>query len=89
MKRDHVRRLAFRLALACGRWDVDALLDEMTPRQWAQWQTFDRLEPIGGVADTAGRRGRGDVRPDEVDRVAVGRGDAADRPRVGSRGAAW
>lgn len=37
----------FRLALACGRWDVDALVAEMSPEQWGAWVAYDRLEPIG------------------------------------------
>ena len=37
----------FRLALACGRWDVDDFIGEMDARQWAEWVAYDRLEPIG------------------------------------------
>lgn len=40
-----------RAALAFDRPDVDAFLCEMTPYQWAEWKTFFRLEPHGGLHD--------------------------------------
>ena len=30
-----------------GWLDVDAMLDHMTPQQWAEWQAKDSVEPIG------------------------------------------
>lgn len=38
---------ALRLAEACGEWDVDAMLESMTPEQWREWQAKDLIEPIG------------------------------------------
>lgn len=41
-----------RLALAVGRLDVDHLAREMTARELAEWEAFDRLEGgIGGRGD--------------------------------------
>jgi len=31
----------------CGRFDVDQMLDEMTPQQFTEWQAKDLIEPIG------------------------------------------
>lgn len=42
--------LAMRLAEACGRVDVDEMLSEITPTQWAEWVARDRIEPIGTFA---------------------------------------
>ena len=30
-----------------GCLDVDAMLDQMTPQQWQEWQAKDAVEPIG------------------------------------------
>jgi len=37
-----------RLALACGRLDWRALIDELTVEQFDEWLAFNSLEPIGG-----------------------------------------
>jgi hypothetical protein len=37
-----------RLALACGRVDVDRLAAELTSAELSEWQAFDRIEPFGG-----------------------------------------
>ena len=39
--------MAYRLAEIMGWLDVDAMLDHMTPQQWAEWQAKDSVEPIG------------------------------------------
>ena len=36
-----------RLAEVCGRHDVDAMLDEMTPGQFDEWRAKDIIDPIG------------------------------------------
>jgi hypothetical protein len=40
-----------RLALALGRLDVDAMLDEMTPLEAAEWSAYFDMEPVGFFAD--------------------------------------
>ena len=30
--------------------DVDGMLDTMTPQQFAEWQAFDQLEPLGDLS---------------------------------------
>lgn len=35
------------LALALGHIDYEAMLDEITPRQWAMWKVFGLRWPIG------------------------------------------
>jgi len=35
-----------RLALATGRVDVDAMLDEITERQLREWRAFDSISPF-------------------------------------------
>lgn len=45
------RRWAFRLAMICGTWDVDALLRRMPASLAAEWQAFLQLEPYGAMAD--------------------------------------
>ena len=42
-----MRLTAYRLAEIMGWLDVDAMLDHMTPQQWAEWQAKDSVEPIG------------------------------------------
>jgi hypothetical protein len=37
----------YRLALQMGRWDVDNLIDEMTPEAIADWVAFAEFEPMG------------------------------------------
>lgn len=36
-----------RLAEATGHVDVDAMLEQMTPRQFAEWCAKDEVDPIG------------------------------------------
>lgn len=43
-----MRQFAYRLALALGEWDVDALLARMTWRQLLGWMGYYRLDPWGG-----------------------------------------
>lgn len=40
-----------RLALACGRVDVDRMLAEMTSSQLTEWKAFWRLERFGPLED--------------------------------------
>lgn len=42
-----VRRFAFRLALALGQPNPDAMLARLPWRVWREWQTFAALEPFG------------------------------------------
>lgn len=42
-----MRLAAYRLAEVMGWLDVDAMLDQMTPQQWTEWQAKDIIEPIG------------------------------------------
>lgn len=42
-----MRRFAYRLALALGRWDVDALLAEMPRSALLEWSAYHHLEPWG------------------------------------------
>lgn len=39
--------MAYRLALAMGRLDVDQMLDELTPHQWNMWRAYYDVEPFG------------------------------------------
>lgn len=41
------RRFAFRLALALGQPNPDAMLEEIPARVLAEWQTYASLEPFG------------------------------------------
>jgi len=41
------RRFAFRLALALGYLNPDAMLARMPYRIWSEWQAFAALEPFG------------------------------------------
>lgn len=46
------RRFAFRLALALGQPNPDAMLARLPWRIWQEWQAFATLEPFGeGRAD--------------------------------------
>lgn len=38
---------ALRLAQACGRFNVDEMLDEMTAQQFEEWLLFDAAEGLG------------------------------------------
>jgi hypothetical protein len=59
-----------------GWLDVDAMLDQMTPQQWTEWQARDIVEPIGhrGTHDilailgaiVAGLGGAKDVTPESL-----------------------
>lgn len=40
--------MAYRLALAFGRWDVDQFLSEMPGYVFRRWCEFGELEPFGG-----------------------------------------
>lgn len=40
-----------RLALACGRVDVDRMLAEITSRQLTEWKAFYRLEKFGPLVE--------------------------------------
>ena len=42
-----VRRFAFRLALALGQPNPDAMLARLPHRVWQEWQVFAALEPFG------------------------------------------
>jgi hypothetical protein len=46
MRRPH-RRFAFRLALALGRLDVDAMLAEIPEGLLREWRAYSLLEPFG------------------------------------------
>lgn len=46
-----MRSFAYRLALALGRADVDALMDEITYPQLREWRAFSEIEPFGTSAD--------------------------------------
>lgn len=48
-----MRTFAYRLALALGRLDVDAMLSELTWPQMREWLAFYQIDPWGGA--------RGDV----------------------------
>lgn len=45
------RRFAFRLALALGVWDVDAMLERMSSGLLTEWEAFFRLEPWGAEVE--------------------------------------
>ena len=45
---DDRRQFAYLLSLSTGRLDVEAMLNEMTPRQFAGWWQYYRLKPWGG-----------------------------------------
>ena len=57
-----------------GWLDVDAMLDHLTPQQWAEWQAKDAVDPIGhrGTHEVvsilgamlAGAWGASDIGPD-------------------------
>lgn len=57
-----------------GWLDVDAMLDHLTPQQWAEWQAKDAVDPIGhrGTHEVvsilgamlAGAWGANDIGPD-------------------------
>jgi len=59
-----------------GYLDVDAMLDQMTPQQWQEWQAKDAVEPIGhrGTQEVlaifgamvAGALGAKDVTPESL-----------------------
>lgn len=40
-----------RLALACGRVDVDRMLAEITSRQLTEWKAFYKLEKFGPLVE--------------------------------------
>lgn len=40
------------LALMLGRADVDAMLSEMTARQYEEWRAFYQIEPFGPWRDS-------------------------------------
>lgn len=48
LKRQPVRVFAYRLALAMGRVDVDAMLDELTWPQLREWMAYYEIDPWGG-----------------------------------------
>ena len=41
------RRFAYRLALALGQPNVDAMLARIPWRQWQEWIEYHSLEPFG------------------------------------------
>lgn len=41
------RLFAYRLALALGLWDVDAMLEKMSPETFLEWKAYEYLEPFG------------------------------------------
>lgn len=45
------RRFAYRLALALGIWDVDAMLRQMPAGALTEWEAFFRLEPWGNEVE--------------------------------------
>ena len=45
------RRFAFRLALALGLWDVDAMLAAMPRDLLIEWRAFALVEPFGHPAE--------------------------------------
>lgn len=52
------RHVAHSLALELGWWDVDAMLDEMTCKQYLDWLEFYRVrEERWKAGDSAGRGG--------------------------------
>ena len=72
------RRFAFRLALAAGEVNPDAMLVQLPWRIWREWQVFAALEPFGEE--------RADLRAGIVASVianclARGRGKPAFKPR--------
>lgn len=38
--------MAMRLALACGQYDVDSMLDDMTPQQMDEWLAYYYADPL-------------------------------------------
>lgn len=51
MRRRPWRQFAYRLALATGRVNVDAMLDEISWPQLLEWMQFAALEPWGAIQD--------------------------------------
>lgn len=45
------RRFAFRLALAAGEINPDAMLARLPQRIWSEWQEFALLEPFGETGE--------------------------------------
>ena len=50
---DRKRRFAFRLALALGWPDPDAMLDSIPARTFSEWIAYYQLEPFGILAEDA------------------------------------
>lgn len=50
---DRKRRFAFRLALALGWSDPDAMLDSIPAHTFYEWIAFYQLEPFGILAEDA------------------------------------
>ena len=50
---DRRRRFALRLALSLGWPNVDAMLREMTAKQFDEWMAYYQLEPFGILAEDA------------------------------------
>ena len=48
---DRKRRFAFRLALALGWPDPDAMLDSIPAQTLTEWIAYYQLEPFGTLAD--------------------------------------
>jgi hypothetical protein len=48
-----------RLAVVCGQYDVDAMLESMTSQQFDEWVAYYKLEPFGyePVKDTIANAG--------------------------------
>lgn len=40
-------RLAYRLAAACGEWDVRKILEGLEPEELDLWEAYDQIEPLG------------------------------------------
>lgn len=72
------RRFAFRLALALGQSNPDAMLARLPWRVWSEWQTFAALEPFG--EERADLRA-GIVAATIANYLARGKGKPAFKPR--------
>lgn len=62
-----MRYTAYALALELGWWDVDAMLDSMTYRQFQEWLAFYRIR---NSKDTDRAKGSYDESPEGRQRMA-------------------
>lgn len=75
------RRFAFRLALALGQPNPDAMLARMPWRIWREWQVFAALEPFGETGEKRADMRSAIVAATIANCLARGKGKPAFEPR--------